>query len=134
MKTKQIWANFATSDLERTTQFYTALGFKCNNPTGAIPAELVSVSFGENNFIINFFLKGIFEKNTQTKIADLENGNEIIMSLSAESKEEVHEWVEMVKNAGGEVTVEPSEVGPGYTFVFSDPDGHKFNVLYWPGM
>jgi catechol 2,3-dioxygenase-like lactoylglutathione lyase family enzyme len=28
MKPKKIWANFAVDDLERTTKFYTALGFK----------------------------------------------------------------------------------------------------------
>jgi hypothetical protein len=132
MKTKQIWANLATSNLERTTKFYTELGFKANNSNGS--RELTSISFGENNFIINFFLKDILQSNTHSAIADLKNGNEIIFSLSAQSKEEVNKWVEMVKKAGGKITVEPYEIMQGYTFVFSDPDGHKFNVLYWPGM
>jgi predicted lactoylglutathione lyase len=134
MKTKQIWANLATSDLERTTQFYTALGFKHNHPGGSPVAELTSFSFGENDFIINFFLKDVLQKNTHTEFADPKNGSEIIFSLSAESREEVNEWVEAVKNAGGTIAAEPYEVGQGYTFVFSDPDGHRFNVLYWPGM
>jgi len=132
MKTKQIWANLATSDLARTTKFYTELGFKANNSNGSL--ELTSFSFGENNFIINFFLKDILQSNTHSAIADLKTGNEIIFSLSAHSKEEVYEWAEMVKKAGGKITAEPYEIMQGYTFVFSDPDGHKFNVLYWPGM
>ncbi|GAA5088435.1 hypothetical protein GCM10023210_12080 [Chryseobacterium ginsengisoli] len=127
MKTKQIWANFAVADLERTTKFYTELGFTSNNSN----SELTSISFGENNFIINFFLKEIIEKNTKTEFSA---GNEIIFSLSAASKEEVDEWVETVKKAGGKISVEPYEIDKGYTFVFSDPDNHKFNVLYWPGM
>jgi predicted lactoylglutathione lyase len=134
MKTNQIWANLATNDVERTTKFYTALGFKANNSDHSQDRELTSFSFGENEFIVNFFLKEVFRNNTQSEIADLKNGNEIIFSLSAESKEEVNEWVDIVKNAGGKISVEPYEIGPGYTFVFSDPDGHKFNVLYWPGM
>jgi predicted lactoylglutathione lyase len=96
--------------------------------------ELTNFSFGENDFIINFFLKDILQNNTHTKIADLKDGNEIILSLSAETKKEVNEWVEIVKKAGGRITVEPYEIGQGYTFVFSDPDGHKINILYWPGM
>jgi len=131
MKTKQIWANLGTSDLERTTKFYTELGFKSN---GSQAQELTSFSFGENNFIVNFFLKDILQENTHTEISDLKNGNEIILSLSVESKEEVNEWVEFVKKAGGKITVEPYEIKQGYTFVFADPDGHKFNILYWPGM
>jgi predicted lactoylglutathione lyase len=130
MKTKQIWANLAINNLERTTKFYTELGFKSNNSN----KELTSFSFGENNFVVNFFLKDILRNNTHTEIADLKNGNEIIFSLSAGSKEEVNEWVEIVKKAGGKITAEPYEIGAGYTFVFSDPDGHKFNILYWPGM
>jgi uncharacterized protein len=134
MKTTQIWANLASNDIERTTKFYTELGFKANDSHGSQDQELTSFSFGENDFVVNFFLKDILQHNTQSTIADLKNGNEIIFSLSAESKEEVHEWVEIVKKAGGKITVEPYEIGPGYTFVFSDPDGHKFNILYWPGM
>jgi uncharacterized protein len=132
MKPKMIWSNLGVSDLKRTTEFYTALGFKPNGTNSS--EELTSFSFGEKDFIINFFLKDILRNNTRSEIADLKNGNEIILSLSAESKEEVNEWVEIVKRAGGKITVEPYEIGQGYTFVFSDPDGHKFNILYWPGM
>jgi hypothetical protein len=134
MKTRSIWANLATTDLERTSKFYTALGFKVTAASGANAGELVSVSFGETNFIINFFIKDIFQANTQSRITDLSQGNEIVFSLSAESREEVNTWVKLVSQAGGKVTVHPYEIGQGYTFVFSDPDGHLFNVLYWPGM
>jgi predicted lactoylglutathione lyase len=134
MKTKQIWANLGIENVERTRKFYTALGFKANDPSGSHEQELVSVMFAENGFIINFFLKESLHKNTRTEIADLKNGNEIIFSLSAESKQDVNSWVEIVKKAGGKIDVEPYEIGKGYTFVFSDPDGHKFNLLYWPGM
>jgi hypothetical protein len=134
MKTKHIWANLATTDLERTTKFYKELGFKANNFGSSQAQELTSFSFGQNDFIVNFFLKDILRNNTHTEITDLKSGNEIIFSLSAESKDEVHEWVEIVKKAGGKITVEPYEIREGYTFVFSDPDGHKFNILYWPGM
>ena len=129
MKTKQKWANLAVADLERTNKFYTEIGFQSNNSMNS--DELSSFSFGENNFIINFFLKEIIEKSTKTEFT---HGNEIIFSLSATSKEEIDDWVEMVKKAGGKISVKPYEIDKGYTFIFSDPDNHKFNVLYWPGM
>jgi uncharacterized protein len=132
MKTTQIWANFAVSDLKRTTDFYTALGFTSNNSMNS--DELTSFSFGDHNFIINFFLKNIIEKNTKMKFSDVNDSNEIIFSLSAKNKEEVNFWKENVIKAGGKIFAEPYEIGEGYTLGFSDPDGHKFNVLYWPGM
>ncbi|WEK70695.1 MAG: VOC family protein [Candidatus Chryseobacterium colombiense] len=132
MKTKQIWANLPISDLERTTKFYEELGFTSNNSVKS--DQLISFSFGENNFIINFFLKDILESNTKMKFSDLKTGNEIIFSLSAGSKEEVEEWVKKVEKAGGIISTTPYAIEEGYTFGFSDPDGHAFNVLYWPGM
>lgn len=132
MKTNQIWANFAVADLERTTKFYTELGFTSNNSMDS--NELTSFSFGDHNFIINFFLKNIIEENSKMKFSNLNDGNEIIFSLSAKSKDEVNLWKENVIKAGGKIFADPYEIGEGYTFGFTDPDGHKFNVLYWPEM
>lgn len=83
MKTKKIWATLAVSDLERTTTIYTQLGFKTNNSNGSYAQELTSFSFGENDSIVNFFLKDGLQKKGQSELIDLKNGNEIILRLSA---------------------------------------------------
>lgn len=126
MKTKMIWANFAIEDLDRTTDFYTKLGFKSNGRSN----ELTSFFFSDNSFIIHFFLKDILEKNTKVAFSNRQNPNEIIFTLSAETKEEVDQWAKSITDAGGKIDSEPQEFGDGYYgFVFSDPDGHKFNVF-----
>lgn len=127
MKTRKIWANLGVEDLERTTEFYTQIGFQPNG----VSKELTSFLVGDDNFIIHFFLKEILKSNTKIELSDPKQGNEIIFTLSAESKEEVNQWQEAVKNAGGTIISEAEEFGKGYYgFVFSDPDGHKFNVFY----
>ncbi len=127
MKTKKIWANFSVTDLERTTQFYKHLGFR---PNGA-SEQLTSFFFGEDNFIIHFFLKEVLEPNMKGAIIDAQEGNEIIFTLSADSKEEVDSWATAVQDAGGTVVSQPEAFGAGYYgFVFADPDGHKFNVFF----
>lgn len=127
MKPKMIWANLAVSDLERTTAFYNALGFKPNGSN----SELTSFIFAENNFIIHFFLKDILEKNTKSKFADPQQANEIIFTISASSKAQTDDWAKEVENAGGKLITKPEEFGDGYYgFVFADPDGHRFNVFY----
>ncbi|MDR3022757.1 VOC family protein [Chryseobacterium sp.] len=130
MKPKMIWANLAVADLERTQKFYTELGFKPNNPHTS--NELVSFFAGENELIIHFFLKNIIERNLKTmKFGDPQSSNEIIFTLSASSKEQVDEWAQEVKNAGGTIVSEPESFGENYYgFVFADPDGHKFNVFF----
>ncbi len=114
-------------NLERTTKFYTELGFK---PNGA-SKELTSFFVGEDDFIIHFFLKNILKSSIKGEIADLKYGNEIIFTLSAETKEEVDNWEKEVKKAGGKIISSAEEFGKGYYgFVFSDLDGHKFNVFF----
>lgn len=128
MKTKKIWANLGVEDLARTTKFYSELGFKPNGTN----EELTSFTFGEDDFIIHFFIKEKFKWAIKNEVTDLKQGNEIIFSLSAESVDEVLQWHLAVKNAGGKIFDEPQDFQKGYFFAFSDPDGHKFNVLYWP--
>ena len=99
MKPKRIWANLTVEDLERTTKFYTELGFKFNGAS----KELTSFFVGENDFIIYFFLKDILKSNIKGEVADLKYGNEIVFTLSADSREEVDNWENEVKHAGGTI-------------------------------
>lgn len=127
MKTKKIWANFGVQDLDRTTKFYKQLGFKENGASD----QLTSFFFGEENFIIHFFMKEFLEPGMKGAITDTKAGNEIIFTLSADSKEEVDSWENEIRQAGGTIVSKPEEFGEGYYgFVFADPDGHKFNVFY----
>lgn len=128
MKTKMIWANLAVSDLQRTTQFYSALGFKANGASD----ELTSFCFGEQQFIIHFFQKEKFDTAMNGMAAGSEPGREVIFSLSAETREEVDRCADEITSAGGIIIAGPQEIGPGYNLAFADPDGHKFNVLFWP--
>jgi predicted lactoylglutathione lyase len=127
MKTKKVWANFSVQDLERTTKFYKQLGFKHNGASD----QLTSFFFSDENFIIHFFLRDILEPAMKGPIIDSNVGNEIIFTLSADSKEVVDRWEEEVRQAGGTIVSTPEEFGEGYYgFVFADPDGHRFNVFH----
>ncbi len=130
MKPKKIWANFGVSDVERTTRFYNAWGFKPNGKHSTTE-ELTSFLIGDDDFVVHFFLKGILKTAMKGDITDAEKSNEIIFTLSAESKTQVDDWAKEVKQAGGKIISEPEEFGKGYYgFIFADPDGHKFNVFY----
>ncbi|MBC7935590.1 MAG: hypothetical protein H7Y86_09600 [Rhizobacter sp.] len=50
MNPKEIWSNLAVSDLNRTTNFYTELGFKPNGKN-SVTNELTSFLIGEDNFV-----------------------------------------------------------------------------------
>lgn len=126
MKAKKIWGNFSVKDAKRTNQFYRELGFTPNKPNN--DPKLASFLFGDDDFVIHFFEQGSQIDEYLTSGAN--TTSEIIFTLSAETEEEVKEWAEKVKNAGGIIF---QEVGRDetnhYGFSFADPDGHRFNVL-----
>ena len=125
-----IWANLAVSDLARTTKFYTELGFKSNGSS----KELTSFFFGENNFVMHFFLKEVLKTSIKGEICDSQSANEVIYTISAQSKDQVDSWEKEIEKAGGKIISNPEEFGEGYYgFVFADPDGHRFNVFYMKG-
>ena len=127
MNPKKIWSNLAVSDLDRTTKFYTELEFKPNGSS----KELTSFFLGENDFVMHFFLKDILKTNIKGEITDSQKSNEVIFTLSAESKEQVDNWAKEIERAGGKIISQPEEFGKGYYgFDFADPDGHRFNVFY----
>jgi predicted lactoylglutathione lyase len=106
VKTKKIWANLSVEDVERTYEFYKKLGFK---PNGEFPKghELVSFLVGEDDCVVHFFSHESLKPSMGGEIADLKNGNEVMFTLSADSREEVDEWAEAVKKAGGDLFSKP---------------------------
>ncbi|ASK29391.1 glyoxalase [Chryseobacterium sp. T16E-39] len=130
MKPKMIWSNLAVANLERTYQFYTDLGFKPNGPHTS--DQLVSFFFGENDFVIHFFLKNILETNLKPlEFCDTQKVHEIVFTLSAESKDQADSWAQEVEKAGGKIISAPQTFGDNYYgFTFTDPDGHAYNVFH----
>ena len=125
MKAKKIWANFSVKDVKRTSQFYTQLGFKPNN-TNNYP-KLASFLFGDDDFVIHFFEQG---SQIDEYLSPGSKTSEIVFTLSAETEAEVKEWANKVKEAGGSIFHEAGRDETNYYgFAFSDPDGHKFNIL-----
>lgn len=132
MKPKMIWANLGVSDLARTTKFYTELGFKPNGTNGS--NELVSFSFGDDGFVINFFSNDLFKANLKIELSDPQRVAEVVFTLSANGREQVGKWASEIEEAGGQLLSRPEAFGEGYYgFLFADPDGHRFNVFYMEG-
>lgn len=132
MKTKQVWVNLSVKDLARTHEFYTGLGFKPNGKFSK-ENELASFLVGQDDFVVHFFEEKRFKWSIKGEIADLNRGNEVMFTLSADSREEVDEWAETVNKAGGTLFRKPQKIQENkswYGCGFADPDGHKWNVFY----
>ncbi len=127
--TKQIWLNLPVKDINRSKEFFTALGFtfKENRSNTTMLAMMV----GDNNFPVMLFEESVFKGVVQNEITDTILSSEILISVDAESREEVEEFAQKVSIAGGDVFAKPAEIrGWMYGCAFADPDGHRWNVLY----
>lgn len=132
MSTKQmIWANFSVKDAKLTDQFYKELGF---TPFGnGDDPKLASFLFGKDGFVIHFFQQG--SQIDEFITPGQSNSNEIIFSLSADTEQEVNDFADKVKDAGGNLIKPVRRDEAGYFgFAFTDPDGHKFNMVLMDNM
>jgi len=127
--TKQIWLNLPVKNVAKAKDFFWKIGFSFNEQHDT-PSSTCMV-IGEGNFVVMLFEELLFKSFTQNELTDTQSGSEILISIDAESKEEVDALAEKVKEAGGTVFSPPAESqGWMYGCGFADLDGHRWNVLY----
>jgi uncharacterized protein len=128
--TKQLWINLPVKDIRRSKEFFTGIGFSPNDQYGNSDNS-ASFLIGEKRIVLMLFDESSFRGFTQNAIADTRQASEVLFSLDAESRDEVDEMARKAEEAGGTVFAVPGEnQGWMYGCGFSDPDGHRWNVLY----
>ncbi|MES2265280.1 MAG: VOC family protein [Bacteroidota bacterium] len=128
--TKELWMNLPVKDLNRSKDFFTAIGFAFKDGPGNND-KMAPLVIGDKNTIVMLILEDVFKSATQNPVSDTSKGTEVIFSFSAESREEVVEVAKKVTAAGGDVFAPPAEIqGWMYGCAFTDPDGHRWNALY----
>jgi uncharacterized protein len=130
MQTKSIWLNLPVKDVAKSRQFFKAIGFK-PNPMHENNPNAASFLIGEHNFVLMLFRYEVFKGFIMHEIADTQKGNEVLINIDAQSREEVDQMAQAVLKAGGKVFAAPGESqGWMYAFGFEDLDGHRWNMLY----
>jgi predicted lactoylglutathione lyase len=124
---KQIFINLAVTDLQKSMDFYTALGFT-NNPQFSDDSAKCMV-WCENIFVM-IMTHTKFNTFVQKPIADTKSNIAGIFSLSLDSIDEVNDIMTNGLNAGG---IEPAEM-KDYGFMqlrtIEDFDGHTWEIFY----
>lgn len=130
MSVKQLWLNLPVSDLKKSIDFYTGLGFV--EMQGMAKTEYSrGFQVGENKLVVMLFQDTVFENFVAGDVANAKNGVTVLMSIDAESPEEVDEFAANAVKFGGAVYGEPSQAQQGmYGCGIEDPDGHKWNMLF----
>ena len=124
----QTFVNLPVRDLTKATEFFKALGFSFDpeftdeNATRMIVSDETSVMLAAKPFFETFI--------TPQKVADTSQSREVVIGLSAESREQVDELADAATAAGGEALGDPEDQGFMYMRGFTDLDGHQWSFIY----
>jgi predicted lactoylglutathione lyase len=126
MPTK-IFVNLPVKDLNKTIEFFTKLGFTFNPQLTDENATCMIV--GEDIFVM-LLVEKFFKTFTKKEICNTTKDTEVIVALSAESREKVDQMINKVIEAGGKESREPQDYGWMYGRGFQDIDGHLWELAY----
>ncbi|SHG89576.1 hypothetical protein SAMN05443549_10859 [Flavobacterium fluvii] len=124
---KQIFINLAVKDLQKSLDFYTALGFT-NNPQFSDDTGKCMV-WSENIFVM-ILTHEKFAGFATKPIADTKSKLAAIYALSVDSVDEVNNIVTNGLKAGGKESGEMQDYGFMQQRTIEDFDGHTWEVFY----
>ena len=124
---KQVFINLAVKDLQKSMDFYTAMGFS-NNPQFSDETGKC-MAWSENIFVM-ILTHEKFASFATKPIADTKSNLAGLFSLSLDSIDEVNSLMTNGLKAGG---IEPNEM-KDYGFMqqrtIEDFDGHTWEIFY----
>jgi len=124
---KQIFINLAVTDVSKSMEFYTALGF-ANNPQFSDDTGKCMV--WEENIFLMLLSHEKFASFATKPIADTKNTLAGLFSLSMNSLDEVNAFMEKGLTAGGKEPHEMRDYGFMQQRTLEDFDGHTWEVFY----
>lgn len=124
---KQIFINLSVKNLDRTKEFFTALGFSFNPQFTDDNAACLII--GENIFAM-LLTEKFFKGFTKKEIADTSKVAETIICIDADSRQQVDDMVSKALAAGGKAPNPPADHGWMYGHGFEDVDGHLWEIAY----
>ncbi len=124
---KQIFINLAVTELQRSLDFYTALGFTVNPQFSDDTAKCMVWS--EHIFVM-LLTQQRFASFTTKPIADTKSKIAGLFSLSTGSIDEINRIVTNGLHAGGTEPTEMKDYGFMQQRTIEDFDGHTWEIFY----
>ena len=127
MYQQMIFVNLPVSDVDTSKKFFTELGYTINPQFSTDDCACVVIS---DTIIAMLLGRQRYADFTKKEIADATKTSEVLLCLSAESREKVDELVDAAIAAGGSGTGEAQDQGFMYGRAFDDLDGHTWEVMW----
>jgi len=124
---KQVFINLAVTDIDRSMQFYTQLGFT-NNPQFSDDQSKCMV--WSDAIFVMIMTHEKFKTFTKKPIADTKSNIAGLFALSVESLDQVNQIVENGVKAGGTEPMPMTDYGFMQLRKIEDYDGHTWEIFF----
>jgi predicted lactoylglutathione lyase len=122
-----IFVNLPVKDLSRSRAFYEGLGYSVNPQFSDENAACIVIS---DTIYAMLLTEPFFKTFTKKEIADATRSTEVLLALSADSRDEVNSLVDKAVAGGGREARDVQDEGFMYSRAFEDPDGHIWEVMW----
>jgi len=124
---RNIYVNLPVKDLKASIAFFTKLGFEFDPRFSDENATAMKIG-GDNAVML--LAEEFFKTFTRKDVADATATTEVIVAVTASSRDKVDEMVNAALAAGGKESLEPLEMPGMYSWSFQDLDGHQWEVSH----
>lgn len=124
---RQIFVNLPIRDLNRSKDFFTALGFEFNPKFTDDKAACMLI--GKDSFAM-LLTEPFFKTFTKQAVCDTSTHTEALIALSCESRAAVEEFMKKALAAGATQAIDPQDHGFMYSCSFYDLDRHHWEVFW----
>ena len=125
---KLIFVNLPVADLGRSTAFYEAIGARRNPQFSDDTATCMVLSETIHAMLLTHEK---YRQFTAKPIADAHATSQVLICVSAGSRDEVDATIASALGAGGKADPGPTQdYGFMYGRSFEDPDGHHWEVMW----
>ena len=122
-----LFANMPVRDVVATRAFFEGLGFEFNE---IFSDENTASMIVSDQATVMFLSESRFKDFISDSITDTTQSREVLMCISAESRDEVDSLVDSAIAAGGSSWMEPQDHGFMYGRAFRDLDHHVCEVMW----
>ena len=126
MATK-IFVNLPVKDLNKAKEFFGKLGYTFNAQFTDEKAACMVIS---EDIYAMLLTEPFFKTFTSKDITDTSKSTEMLICLSADSREQVDELYGKAVAAGAKTPRDKNDMGFMYNVTFEDLDGHTWEIMW----
>ena len=124
---RNLYVNLPVQNLDRTVDFFAALGFSFNPKFTDENATCMIVNDGTSVMLL---VESYFATFTKKPLADAHAVTETLLALSLDSRAEVDNFIAKALAKGAVEYAEPKDLGFMYQRGIADLDGHQWEVFF----